>query len=175
MSRWTNEEIFESYVNAFGARRVHWQRRIPFSGQVGHYYFLRRRTPASFEEMARITRLSSNAEVTLTRINSAYIIHIGNPRIATAVLSVPYVQEGIEEFQWIAHTHPLEQENEYQMIARGPTDADRLALTIVAERWNQNESTVIVCQGGRVINTVVFRVETNEVLPGGEIWTPDSH
>jgi len=176
MGRWSNEQVFESYVNAIGVSRVHWQRRVPFSGQVGHYYFFRRRrTPISFEDMARITRLSGNAEVVLTRINSVFIIYIGNRSIATATLTVPVPQEGIEEFQWIAHTHPLERESEYESVPRGADDADRRALRIVAQRWHQNESTVIVCRDGRVIAAVPFRAETDEVMPGGRIWTPDSN
>lgn len=162
MSRWSNEDIFEGYVGVYGEDRIHWQRAIPFSGRVGHYYFFRRRRRRiSFEDMARITRLSNNAEVTQIRINSAYIIHIGNVAVATATLTVPARQDGIEEYEWIAHTHPLEQENDYQMIARGPTPADRLALTIVSERWGQNESTVLVCRGGWVEREVTFRPDTN--------------
>jgi hypothetical protein len=176
VSRCTDRDIFESYVNnpRVGQRLVQWQPRMPFAGRCGHYYFIRpcRRAPTN-DDLARITRNSHNAEATLTRINDTYIVHIGNRGVATASLMIPSRQDGIEEFQWIAHTHPLEQEDAYQRIARGPTAADRETLRILSSRWGQTESLVIVCRRGRVETCVPFRVEPSETAgTGGRLWTP---
>ena len=156
MSRATIEEIFAAYVAEYGQRRVRRSGAVTFVGQPGHYYFVPR--ALNNRELARLTSRSGSAEVTLTRVNSAHIVHIGNRGVATATLTVPRRGDGIEEFRWIAHTHPLEQEDNYQMIARGPTAQDRLVLRRVYEQWEQTESTVVVCRGGGIERVVQFRL-----------------
>lgn len=161
MSRLTVDEIFVSYVSRYGQDRVHRQTRTPFRGQPGHHYFVGGRVPN--EHLAQITYRSRNAEAALIKMNDAYIVSIGNVGVANARIAVPPQaarQQGLEEYRWIAHTHPLEQENEYQGVARGPTGTDFEALERIHGRgWRQEESEVVVCRGGRVIEVVTFRHE----------------
>lgn len=157
MSRFTVEEIFESYQTQFQQERVHRQESLPFRGRPGHYYFVNRRP--TYEDLAQISFRSSHAEAALIKINDAYIVKIGNTGVANAAIRVPTQQDGIEDYQWIAHTHPLEQENHQQRVARGPTAADRIALREINSRgWDQTGSTVIICRGGRVVDTVTFHL-----------------
>ena len=155
MPRLSVNDIFESYIARYGQDHVHQQPRTPFSGRAGHHYFVNRRV--SNEHLARITSLSGNAEATLLRMNDAYIVSIGNTGVATATIAVPPRNQGIDIYLWIAHTHPLEQEDRYQRIARGPTDSDHIALSQINRRgWEQNESLIIVCRGGRIVEIVNF-------------------
>lgn len=162
MSRWSNQQVFNRCERFAGVGKVHWKRRrrIPFAGQTGHYYFLRDcTTPISFDEMAQMTRLSGNAEVSQMRVNDAYFIYVANRGIAAGTIWLPLREEGIEEVEWIAHTHPREQENDQERIIEGPTRSDMRTIDLLASRWNQTESTIVNCRGGRVVRTVVFRPE----------------
>ena len=170
MTRLTVNDIFESYVILYGEDHVHQQVDTPFRGQPGHYYFVGRRV--SNEHLAQISFRSRHAEAALIKMNDAYIVSIGNTGVATATIVVPAQaarQQGIEEYRWIAHTHPLEQESADQGVARGPTGADFEALEQLHHRgWGQNESVVIVCRGGRVIEVVPFRREPPALTHGRE-------
>jgi hypothetical protein len=158
MSRLTVDEIFESYVNRYGQDRVHRQARTPFRGQPGHHYFVGRRV--SNEHLAQISDRSRHAEAALVQMNDAYIVSIGNVGIANAPIAIPpraARRQGLEEFRWIAHTHPLEQENRYQSVARGATGADYDALEEIYRRgWGEEQSEVIICRGGRIIEVKPF-------------------
>jgi len=176
MSRATTNEILADCAATYGQDRGHRVGGLSFVGQPGHYYFVPR--ALSNPELARLTCRSGHAEVTLTRVNDAHIIHIGNRGVATGTFSIPERRDGIELFQWIPHTHPLEQENEYQMIAHGPTQQDRAALRLLFQQWRQTESTVVVCRGGRVAKVAPFQLEPGDIplrSLGRPIWTPDGH
>ncbi|VAW63163.1 hypothetical protein MNBD_GAMMA11-783 [hydrothermal vent metagenome] len=159
MSRLTVDEIFESYVHRYSQGCVHRQSNTPFAGRPGHHYFVNGRV--SNEHLAQITSRSSDAEAVLIKMNDACIVSIGNTGVATAQITVPPQDQGIEEYRWIAHTHPLEQENRYQGVARGPTTHDYAALNqLDARGWRQNESLVIVCRSARVVDVVRFESES---------------
>jgi hypothetical protein len=178
MSRWTAEEIFEAYVGtlADGVNIIHWQTGVPFVGQFGHHYFLRHRHRALRSiELAKISAHSGNAEAALCRVNNTYIVTIGAHREAVATMQIPSRQEGIEEFEWIAHTHPLEQENREIRVPRGSSRQDYDALGRAFHLWGQSESVVIVCRGGRVVEEVLFRFVPEVDTRPGHLWTPDSH
>lgn len=127
-----------------------------FASAPGHHHFVARAYRP--RELAQITAHSGHAEVTLVRINRTHIISIGNRHFATATLIMPARSDIITSFEWIAHTHPLEQGNEEQSVSHGATEADRAALARVHERFGQTESKVIVCRGGRVLHIRPFRV-----------------
>jgi hypothetical protein len=167
----TNEELFASFQAQF-PRRVHRRTtRTPFAGSPGHHYFVPRRLTSAV--LAQTTLRSRNAEVSMVAINGhTHVVSVGNPGVATATLIVPARSSDIASFEWIAHTHPLEQENQYQGVARGPTDADFRALNEVASRFGSAGSVVIVCRGGRVVNEVEFHSEPQVRSPSGRIWTP---
>jgi hypothetical protein len=174
MSRWTPDEIFEGYANHPRYRGiVHWQQRVPFRGVPGHLYFLRRRRPPGDADLAGVSHRSQNAEAALMRINDVYTIKLGSAGIAHASLHVPPRQDGIEEFELLAHTHPLELENAYERIARGPSRGDWSALESLSSRWGQRQSAIIVCRRGRVVASVPFRVEDADPLAAGRLWAPD--
>ena len=170
MTRLTVNDIFESYLSSYGEDRVHRQARTPFRGYPGHHYFVGRRV--SNEHLARISFRSQHAEAALVKMNDAYIVSIGNTGVATALIVVPPQaarQQGIEEYRWIAHTHPLDQESADQGVARGPTGVDYEALEQLHRRgWGQSESVVIVCRGGRVIEVIPFRREPPALNQGRE-------
>ena len=170
MTRLTVNDIFESYVSSYGDDHVHRQAGTPFRGLPGHFYFVDRRV--SNEHLAQISFRSRHAEAALIKMNDAYIVSIGNTGVATATIVVPAQvarQQGIEEYRWIAHTHPLEQESADQGVARGPTGADFEALEQLHRRgWGQSESVVIVCRGGRVIKVVLFTREPPALHQGRE-------
>ncbi|MCP4433600.1 MAG: hypothetical protein GY806_21690, partial [Gammaproteobacteria bacterium] len=112
MTRLTVNDIFESYVSRYGDDRVHRQAETPFRGHPGHHYFVGRRVRN--EHLAQISFRSRHAEAALIKMNDAYIVSIGNTGVATAIIAVPAQaarQQGIEEYRWIAHTHPLDQES----------------------------------------------------------------
>jgi len=178
MGRWTTAEIFEGLSNAEALQgRVHWVQHLPFGGRPGHHYVLRRHRRAPTDaELARTSQQSHNAEVALTRVNDTYIVFVGNTHVATATLWIPRVQDGIESFRWLAHTHPLEQEDAGETVRHGPSPDDRRALSRVKDRWGQTESKVIVCRRGRVERVVPFGPEEDDAgggRRGGRIWTPD--
>lgn len=179
MSRWTTDEILEGLGNSpdIASGRVHAVAHVPFAGQAGHHYVLRGHREPSDRDLARTSRQSHHSEVALTRINDTYILYVGNTHIAIATLWIPRLQEGIESFEWIAHTHPLEQEDALEGVARGPTPADRRALRQVHTRWGQESSRVVVCRAGSVVGEpVTFRVSDEDdplTRPGRGIWTPD--
>ena len=174
MTRLTVNDIFESYLSSYGDDRVHRQADSPFRGHPGHFYFVGRRV--SNEHLAQISFRSHHAEAALIKMNDAYIVSIGNTGVATATIVVPAQaarQRGIEEYRWIVHTHPLEQESADQGVARGPTGADFEALEQLQRRgWGQSESVVIVCRGGRVIDVVPFRREPPALHQGREDLLP---
>lgn len=179
MAEWTPEEIFAFYANdrEVGPDRVHWQRSIPFPGRPGHFYFLSRRPrPPSHRDLARITAHSGHPEVVLMRINSTYVVSIGNRGVANATVRIPPRLDGIDSFTLLAHTHPLEMENKYEGVARGPTNADFTMIGILSNRWDQTDSTVVVCRGGHVERVVSYRPEPDEAgrRPDGRLWTPSS-
>ena len=139
MTRLTVNVIFESYVSRYGDDHVHRQAGTPFRGHPGHHYFVDRRV--SNEHLAQISFRSRHAEAALIKMNDAYIVSIGNTGVATATIVVPAQaarQQGIEEYRWIAHTHPLEQESADQGVARGPTGTDFEALEQLHRRgWDR--------------------------------------
>lgn len=158
MSRATTDEIFSSYNTTYQGR-VHRQHHVPFGGAAGHIYFVRHR-PTN-QQLAKISQGSRNAEVASYRINDAFILTIGNTGVASGTLIVPAASArsaGVEEVEWIAHTHPLEQESDYESVAQGATETDRTALRIMNGRWGQTSSVVVVCRRGRVVRTEEFRV-----------------
>ena len=174
---WTAAELFEFYARSpnIGRNRVRWQRRVPFAGRPGIYYFLAGRDqPLSPEEMAAITRLSHYPEVVLLRLNTTYVVYIGNRGVANASFFIPIRQQGMSEFRWISHTHPLEQESTEQGIARGPTNQDFETLKRLKRMWGQQESTVIVCRRGRVEEVVEFQPEPERLDPFADLWTPST-
>ncbi len=170
MTRLTVNDIFESYVSRYGDDRVHRQADTPFRGHPGHHYFVGRRVRN--EHLAQISFRSRHAEAALIKMNDAYIVSIGNTGVATAIIAVPAQaarQQGIEEYRWIAHTHPLDQESADQGVARGPTGADFEALEQLHRRgWGQSESVVVICRGGRVIEVVPFRRQPPALHQGRE-------
>jgi len=88
---------------------------------------------------------------------------------------VPPRDVGIERFEWLAHTHPLEMASDHASVSRGATAQDRIALERIHEVWGQTRSTVVVCRGGRVEQLVDFRIERDQRSPygrDGELWTP---
>lgn len=157
MSRATTSEIFDSYQGVYPGR-VHHQQHVPFGGAPGHIYFVHRRpTP---QLLAQITHRSRNAEVACYRINDAFILSIGSSHVANVTLVLPPASErsnGIEEVEWIAHTHPLEQDTAYEGVALGAHNQDRRALERLHSTWGQTSSVVVVCRGGHVVRTVEFR------------------
>lgn len=155
--------------------RVHLVRSVPFSGRSGHMYFYARRGPVSPVMLARITQQSGNAEVCLMRMDSTRVIYIGVRGFAVANVFVPPRDVGIERFEWLAHTHPLEMASDHASVSRGATAQDRIALERIHEVWGQTRSTVVVCRGGRVEQLVDFRIERDQRSPygrDGELWTP---
>lgn len=167
----TNQELFESFEAQFPDRVHRRGSQAPFSGTPGHHYFLPH-SPAS-EQLAQITSRSRNAEASLVVINGhTRVVSIGNPGVATATLILPARSSAITSYEWIAHTHPLEQENAYQGVARGPTPADYAALNEVARRFGDSSSRVIVCRRGRVVDEVEFQSEPQSRSRPGRIWTP---
>ena len=154
--------------------RIHWATGVPLAGTPGHLYFFRRRLAINSAELAMTSHRSGGVEACLMRMDGTPIIYIGSRGIATATVFVPPTDIGIESFEWVAHTHPLEMESAEEGIARGPTGADRRALERIHERWGQTESTVVVCRRGRVVEEVTFRIERDLRLPPGtgRLWTP---
>lgn len=175
----STREIYDALAaNRRYTGRVHLRRNLNIAGQPGHIYILRRRNRPDNRALANITLRSANAEVTLSRINDTFLISIGNPQVATVTLFVPPQQEGIEDFEWIAHTHPLAQENVYQRVIRGPSEADRRALRLVHQRWGQTSSVVVVVdRNGNVASDTRFDLSADQPpnrrnRRGGGIWTP---
>ena len=164
------DEIFASYVTTFGEDHVHKVGIPHFTGRPGHHYFVRRR-PTN-QDLARMSHHSRNAEVVLIRINHTFIVNVGNPGVANAALFMPQHQDGIESFEWIAHTHPLEQESVYDRVAHGGTSADYEAIARAHTRWGQAETTVVVCQRGRVVTEVIIRPEPPMGRPNIHVVAP---
>lgn len=155
---------------------VHWASNVPFSGSPGHLYIFREQDRSiSWADLAAITNRSGNIEVCLMRMDGIPMIYIGSRRIAIATVFVPPVDIGIESYEWVAHTHPLEMESSEEGVARGPTPEDRRALVMIHERWGQTESTVIICRGGSVERAVRFRIENDTRTPPGtgRLWRPE--
>jgi hypothetical protein len=154
--------------------RVHWVSGMPFAGTPGHLYFFRQRRSVSSANLAAISHRSGDVEVCLMRMDGIPIIYIGSRGIAVATVFVPPTDIGIDTYEWVAHTHPLEMETPYEGVAEGPTRADRQALETIHERWGQTQSTVVVCRGGRVEREVTFSIERDGRTPPhtGRLWTP---
>jgi len=171
----TAEELFEGIgASERFSGRMHWATGVPFAGVSGHLYIFRRRRSISSAELAAITHRSGDIEVCLMRMDGFPLIYIGSRAMAVATVFVPPVDVGIETYEWVAHTHPLEMETPYEGVALGPTRADRQALETIHERWGQTESTVIICRGGRVDREVTFGIERDMRTPPGtgRLWTP---
>jgi hypothetical protein len=154
---------------------VHQVSSVPFRGAPGHHYFLphRYRPRADFRELSQITDRSDDAEVSLVRFNGVHIVSVGNRNHGSATLIMPpRGTEGVEDFEWIAHTHPRDQENDQQRILQGASEEDRRALDQVFRAWGQTESTVVVCRGPRTERVVRFAREVPEAFPGGRLWSP---
>jgi len=177
---WNAAQLAEAYGNSPELHgRVHLVNHVPRSARPGHLYVLGgvRRQP-TFEQLARLSQHSRHAEAALYQINGVYLIQMGPAGVAVVTVFIPRRQDGIESARWIAHTHPLEQENWQQGIAHGPTDADRLALGAMNRSWGQSESTLLVCRRGRIERTVEFTLEQDDAasaFSGGQLWTPDPH
>ncbi len=150
----TVDELQEAFEEKYGDDRVHRVTKVPFEGKPGHYYFLEKLP--TYEQLAQITLKSKHAEAALMVMNEAVIVRIGGENIARTLLTVPRRSPAIRKFRWVAHTHPLDQNNRHQMIARGATEADRKALAQVAREWGQESSDVILCKGGRVVRIAPF-------------------
>lgn len=165
MTRASTQEIIEAYRQRAS---VHVESRLSFHGMPGHYYVVPRAPTDT--QMAQITQRCGNAEVTYMRINDAHLLYVGARGFATATFLIPSRGEGIEEFHWVVHTHPLDQANQDQAIAEGPTNRDFEALDQVNRSWGQSESRVIVCRRGRIIRVVSFRVERQTSL--SDVRTP---
>lgn len=163
------DELFAVYVARFSAERVHRVGIPHFAGRPGHHYFVGRRP--SNAELARMSQHSGNAEVALIRINRTHIVNVGNQGIANAALFVPPRQDGVESFEWIAHTHPLEMESEYEHVSHGGTRADFDALERIHRIWGQRATVVVVCRRGRVVSVVTIRPEPPE-RPDIHVVTP---
>lgn len=167
-----SDELYTIYALRFGVDHVHRVGIPHFAGRPGHHYFVGRRP--SNVELARMSQHSGNAEVQLVRINQTHIVNVGNRGTANVALFVPPPQDGIESFEWIAHTHPLEMENVYESVAFGGTNEDFQGLGRVHRMWGQHESTVVVCRHGRVVRVVTIRPEPpgrpniHVVEPGGD-------
>lgn len=156
--------------------RVHLVRALPFSGQSGHLYFSALPGAISPAMLARITQQSGNAEVCLMRMDDTRVMYIGVRGFAVANVFVPPRDMGIERFEWLAHTHPLEMSNDHARVSEGPTAEDRIALERIHEIWGQTQSTVVVCRGGQVERLVEFRIERDQRSPygsDGTLWTPE--
>jgi hypothetical protein len=165
MSRWTTDDLYEAYSNSEQFEgRIHLRRNLHIRGISGHMYILTVTRQPSYAVLAQISRNSGNAEVNLTRINDTFMINIGSVSMATATVFNPTIQDGIEEFRWIAHTHPLEQADSYEGVSWGATEADRVALRAIFQRWRQTESDVVVCRNGRVERTSTFRISDDTSL-----------
>ncbi len=156
--------------------RIHWATDVPFAGTPGHLYVFRRRRRITSAHLAAITHRSGDVEVCLMRMDGIPMIYIGSRGMAVATVFVPPTDIGIESYEWVAHTHPLEMETPYEGVAHGATPADRRALETIHERWGQTESTVIVCRRGRVEREAPFAIEYDGRTPAGtrRLWTPGS-
>ena len=177
MSKLAPNEIFDIF-NATYPGRVHQQHHVPFGGAAGHIYFVL--TCPTYQQLAQITPRSRNAEVGCYRINDAYILTIGNTGVASGRVIVPDEsgrRAGIEEVEWIAHTHPLEQRSHDEAIAEGAGRADRAGLRRLTSLWRQERSVVVVCRGGRVVRDGIKEFTgvdwPSERSPDGRLWTPE--
>lgn len=172
MSRATPDEIASAYAATLRGR-VHRADRGAFAGEAGHYYFV---SPSDFagsgnrarrrsnELLAQITRRSRNPEVALCRINDAYFVKIGTPGMAAMTVEPPQRgQRGFQEFELVAHTHPLELADEYAGVADRATATDIETLNQIRDRWHQTRSLVVVCRGGRAISSQSFNADPRPV------------
>lgn len=156
------------------AGRMHWASGVPFAGTPGHLYVFRTRRRITSANLAAITHRSGDVEVCLMRMDGVPMVYIGSRGIAVATVFVPPTGIGIDRFEWVAHTHPLEMESAEEGVARGATRADRDALEAIHSRWGQTESTVIVCRRGRVERETTFSIERDIRTPPGtrRLWAP---
>ena len=171
----TAQELFDGIgASERFAGRVHWARTLPLAGTPGHLYFFRRARAISSVDLAATSQSCGNVEVCLMRMDGTPILYVGSRGMAVATVFVPPTDAGIERFEWVAHTHPLEMATPEEGVAQGPTPADRTALETIHDRWGQTESTVVVCRGGRVVREVSFRIERDLRTPlgTGRLWTP---
>jgi hypothetical protein len=170
MSAATTDEIIEHCREPQnGGHRVERQGRAIFRGVPGHHYVVPARTFSRHilrvaPLLARITHNSRDdrgrvPEVALVKVNSTYIVSIGIRGVAAMDVLVFPRNEAFREYRWIAHTHPLELENEYEHVLRNSSRRDDSALTRICDTWDQQSSWVVVCQGGRVMGDLVeFRM-----------------
>lgn len=179
MARATAREVFERLRETLRGRRdailVHRSRRNVVRGRPGHYYWVP--GEPSDEEMARTSALSGNAEAALLKINDAFFIKIGNRGVAIMdIPNPPREQESddqaILDYRLINHTHPLEQETDENRVPRGPSQKDWEALEALSQNWGQTSSYIIICRGGRVVETRDFEVQPQAIAPDGRIWSP---
>ncbi|MDX1980916.1 MAG: hypothetical protein SFV51_11645 [Bryobacteraceae bacterium] len=170
MSAANTEEIFAMYQGLLGAGRVHWAEPLPFTGRPGHHYFVRDADRRRFRQPARrasiMARISARtgAEAGLMRINQTYIVFVGSRAAATIqpTFLARDTESGIEAFEWIAHTHPLQLRDRYQDIAHGATESDRRVLAAVYACWGQDRSEVIVTRGTHVVAINAFQLTPDE-------------
>ena len=149
----TTDEIVAAYRLRYD---VHVVGSVLFHGVSGHFYVVPRE-PTN-PQLARLTPRCGNAEVSLTQLDSTYMIRVGDAGIARMALIVPQPGGSIDHFRWIAHTHPVDRRSRYYTVSRGATDEDREALARVFALWGQTQSRVVACAGGRVVNVDVFSV-----------------
>ncbi|AKJ31912.1 hypothetical protein [Caldimonas brevitalea] len=171
----TAEELYESLGNTPRFRgRIHWATRPVFAGLHGHLYLFRQRRAITDAQLAATTHRSGDVEVCLMRMDGIPMIYVSHGGVAAATVFVPDRESGIERFEWVAHTHPLEMGTAQERIAQGATAADRTALERIHERWGQTRSTIVVCRAGRVVRAVPFAIERDGRMPPGtgQLWRP---
>jgi hypothetical protein len=118
----TAQELFDGIgASERFSGRVHWASGVPFAGTPGHLYLFRRRREISFADLAAIAQSCGNVEVCLMRMDGIPMIYVGSRSMAIATVFVPPRDIGIESFEWVAHTHPLEMETPEEGVAHGPT------------------------------------------------------
>jgi hypothetical protein len=171
----TAQQLFEGIGGSERfSGRIHWAAGTRFAGVPGHLYVYRHARHIEPRHLAAISHASGDVEVCLMRFDGIPVIYVGARAMAVATVFVPDRSSGLETFEWVAHTHPLEMESAAEGVARGATPADRRALETIHDRWGQTESTVIVCRAGRVLRVVPFRIERDaRIAPGtGRLWHP---
>jgi hypothetical protein len=178
MPRATAEQIMQFYVTASG-HPVTQTNPASISGSPGHYYALT--GAATDQQLIRATYAGSPPprEIVLLRVNDLYLVYVGGPGSANVHFppqQLPPPGNGqIEQFQWVAHTHPLDNRSRDASMAEGPTQADYNALCTAFQRFRQTESRVIVCQSGHLVAVVPFTVHgAHSCFSGGPPVTSDA-
>lgn len=175
MSRATPGEVLARLGEIYGEDHVHRVERPVFRGRPGHYYLLPR-LPTD-RELAQISARSRHAEAALLRINDGYFVKIGSVGIASMTLpgfrrEAQTDDRAITSFELVAHTHPLEHETRENRVPRGPSPEDWRAIEELYRRWGQRSSYVIICRGGRVLDTRTFTHTPDPLENAGRLWTP---